>query len=105
MMKQVLLAIFCMVLLTACKHDVPFAYKMDIQQGNMIEPEDVAQVKVGMTQAQVDYLLGMPISRDTFKQHRWDYVYYLKKNHEPVEERHLTVFFDEHGVVSSVSTL
>lgn len=103
-MKQVLLSLVCLVLLTACKHDVPFAYKRDVQQGNVLEQADVDKVKVGMTQSQVANLLGMPISRDTFKQHRWDYVYYLKKNHEPVEQRHLTVFFDGSGVVEKIDS-
>jgi outer membrane protein assembly factor BamE len=101
-MKNLLLATLCLFLLTACKHDIPFAYKMDIQQGNMLEPEDVEQIKVGMSKAQVDHLLGMPISRDTFKQDRWDYVYYLRKNNEPVEQRHLTVYFDHEGLVERV---
>jgi outer membrane protein assembly factor BamE len=101
-MKNALLIILSLFLLTACKHDIPFAYKMDIQQGNMLEPEDVEQIKVGMSKAQVDHILGMPISRDTFKQDRWDYVYSLKKNHEPIEQRHLTLYFDRQGLVERI---
>ena len=102
-MKHVLLAGLCLVLLTACKHDVPFAYKMDIQQGNILKPEKVDQIKVGMTQTQVDEILGkLSISRDTFQQNRWDYVYYLKKNHKPVDEQRLTLYFNADGVVQRV---
>jgi outer membrane protein assembly factor BamE (lipoprotein component of BamABCDE complex) len=103
MMKKIFLAMIFMALLVSCKHSVPFAYKMDIQQGNMLEPGDVAKIKVGMRYTEVAQILGAPISRDTFKQDSWDYVYYFKRNHEPVEQRHLTVFFDSHGVVSAVS--
>jgi len=59
-MKNALLIILSLFLLTACQHDIPFAYKMDIQQGNMLDPEDVEQIKVGMSKAQVDHILGMP---------------------------------------------
>jgi len=104
-MKNLLLAALCLLLLTACQHDIPFAYKMDIQQGNMLEPEDVEQIKVGMSKAQVDQLLGMPISRDTFKHDRWDYVYSLKENHEPIEQRHLTLYFDHQGLVERIEGL
>lgn len=102
-MKHVLLSIFCLFFLSACQHYVPFAYKMDIQQGNTLKPEDVEKVKVGMTRSQVAQILGDPISRDTFEQNRWDYVYYLKQNHKPVVERHLTLYFNKKGEVSRVS--
>lgn len=101
-MKKVLLSTASLILLTACQHDVPFAYKMDIQQGNILPAEKVSQVKVGMTQAQVEQLLGAPISRDTFQQNRWDYVYYFKKNHKPVEEERLLVYFNGQGIVEKV---
>jgi outer membrane protein assembly factor BamE len=104
-MKHVLFFLLCLGLLTACQHDVPFAYKMDIQQGNILKPEKIKQVKVGMSQSEVDALLGAPISRDTFKQTRWNYVYYLKKNHEPVVERQVVIYFDDAGRVSRVEDL
>jgi outer membrane protein assembly factor BamE len=101
-MKKNFLSILCVLLLVACQTNVPFAYKMDIQQGNILEPEEVEQIQVGMTKSQVDELLGMPISRDTFKHDRWVFVYSLKKNHEPVELRHLTLYFDRQGTVERI---
>jgi outer membrane protein assembly factor BamE len=101
-MKHVLLSLCCLIFLVACQHDVPFAYKMDIQQGNVLPPEKVDQVKVGMSYLQVEALLGAPISRDSFEQARWDYVYYFKKNHKPIVERKVSVYFDENANVSRI---
>jgi len=73
---------------------VPFkAYRIDIQQGNAVTPEMVSKLKPGMTRAQVRFVLGTPLLVDTFRENRWDYVYYFEKPNEPRVYRHLAVFF------------
>jgi len=74
-------------------------YRIDIQQGNFLENDEVDQVTVGMTRSQVRYLLGTPIVGNAFQDSRWDYVYYLKRgrSREP-EQRHFTVYFEEDKV-------
>lgn len=104
-MKYVLLAALSVILLTACKHDVPFAYKMDVQQGNVLDPKKIDQIKVGMTRPEIEQVLGATISRDTFQQTRWDYVYYFKKNHKPLEERRLVMFFDGQNVLKKLENV
>src|SRR5690606_34826979 len=47
-------------------------YQMDIQQGNLLEEETIAQVEVGMTRSQVQFLLGTPTIADAFHRDRWD---------------------------------
>jgi outer membrane protein assembly factor BamE len=51
------------------------AYKIDIQQGNVLTQEMVAQLKPGQTREQVRFILGTPLLADIFHQQRWDYVY------------------------------
>ena len=70
-------------------------YRLPIQQGNFLEPRLVDKLEIGMTRAQVRYLLGTPMVPNTFDTDRWDYLYYLKKGrvHKPVQRR-LTVFFE-----------
>jgi outer membrane protein assembly factor BamE len=70
-------------------------YRMDIQQGNLLDPEQVEQVEVGMTRSQVRFLLGTPMVIDSFDANRWDYVYSLRRGHErKVTKQHLVVWFD-----------
>jgi outer membrane protein assembly factor BamE len=81
-------------LLVACLMQGACVYRMPIQQGNFLEPRLVDKLEIGMTRAQVRYLLGTPMVPATFDADRWDYVYYLRKGHirAPVHRR-LTVFF------------
>jgi outer membrane protein assembly factor BamE len=74
-------------------------YRMNIQQGNFLEPRALAQLQVGMTRSQVRYLLGTPMVPDAFDRDRWDYLYYLKKGRlRAPEQRHLIVYFQDDKV-------
>jgi outer membrane protein assembly factor BamE len=78
---------------TAC------VYRIDIQQGNLLEDKDIAQVEVGMTRSQVQFLLGTPMVSDSFHRDRWDYAYYLRKGRSPdVARRWVVVYFNNDRV-------
>ena len=70
-------------------------YKIDIQQGNFISQEMVAQLKPGMSKEQVRLALGTPLLTDIFRADRWDYVYLREKPGAKREQRKLTVFFED----------
>jgi len=75
-------------------------YRMEIQQGNHLSQENVAKLKRGMTKDQVRFLLGTPLLTDIFHADRWDYLYrYLPENSNEVEERRLTVVFENEQLV------
>lgn len=70
-------------------------FRMSVQQGNLLDPEDVAQIEVGMTRKQVQFLLGTPMVADTFHRDRWDYAYYNVIGRSPdVERRWFIVYFN-----------
>lgn len=74
-------------------------YRMDIQQGNLLDVEQIDQVEVGMTRSQVRFLLGTPMVIDSFNPDRWDYVYRLQRGHSrKIEKRHLVVWFESDKV-------
>ena len=70
-------------------------HKPDVQQGNILEPDMVAQVHTGLNKKQVVFLLGTPIIKDAFHPERWDYVYLLEEQGKPPVEKRVTVFFDK----------
>jgi outer membrane protein assembly factor BamE len=81
-------------LLAACNSFNP--YKIDVQQGNVLTQEMVAQLKPGQTREQVRFILGTPLLTDIFHQQRWDYVYsYRKGRSGEVETRQFSVYFDK----------
>lgn len=70
-------------------------YKVEIQQGNAVSQEMLARLKPGMTPSQVRFVLGTPLLVDPFRANRWDYVYRLAKGGKLVEERRVTVVFED----------
>ena len=75
---------------------LPKVYKIDIQQGNAISSEMLMKLKPGMTKAQVRFVLGTPLIRDTFHKERWDYVYVMRVKDIVIEKRHVVLnFVDE----------
>lgn len=90
--KLVLLAATAM--LAAC------VYRIDIQQGNLLEQDAVDQVEVGMSRSAVQFLLGTPMVADSFHQQRWDYPYYLRRGRSrDIVRRWLVVYFEGDRVV------
>ncbi len=75
------------------------SYKMDIRQGNVVTAEMLDKLKVGMSKAQVRYVLGTPLIHDVFHDNRWDYVYRLEQHRELVEQKRLTLYFEGDNLV------
>jgi outer membrane protein assembly factor BamE len=94
------------VLLASCSHmsDGKFStllepYKMDIRQGNAVTPEMRERLKFGMTRKQVHILLGTPLIADPFHANRWDYVYRYSHQGKLVEQKRLTLYFENDALV------
>lgn len=79
--------------------DLPFVYKMTVQQGNIITEDMVDALEPGMTKRQVRYLLGTPPLTDFFHADRWDYTYTLQRGHQDMEIKRLTLHFQEDALV------
>jgi outer membrane protein assembly factor BamE len=70
-------------------------YKINVQQGNYIKDDKVAQLKVGMTKRQVQYLMGSPIIQDAFHPDRWDYVFSFRNGKTNTTGRNnMSIYFD-----------
>jgi outer membrane protein assembly factor BamE len=74
-------------------------YRIDVQQGNLLDDEDIGQVEVGMTRSQVQFLLGTPMIADSFHRDRWDYAYYFRRGRsEDIVQRWVVVYFENDRV-------
>ena len=94
-MYRSLFAALCLALLAACGMRIPgiTPYRIDIQQGNFISQDMVAQLKAGMSKDQVRIALGTPLLTDVFHADRWDYVYWREAPDGKRESRRLAIFF------------
>ncbi|MDQ3185321.1 MAG: outer membrane protein assembly factor BamE [Pseudomonadota bacterium] len=98
-MRAKIPTLLVLLLLAGCSSVPSLLYKIEIQQGNLITQELVDKLKPGMTRAQVRFVLGSPLISDAFHHNRWDYVYRLEQRGALVEQRHLTVFFEDDKLV------
>lgn len=74
-------------------------HRIDVQQGNAVEAAQADRVREGMTRRQVRFLLGTPLIADTFRDDRWEYVYFFKPGRGTEERRRLSVFFADDVVI------
>ena len=82
------------LLVAACGALSP--YRMEIQQGNYVTQDMVAQLKPGLTRDQVRFVMGTPLVSDIFHEERWDYVFVRQRaNSQDIEQRRIAVFFED----------
>ena len=102
---SILILLASLVCMTGCTMVRGFTlrpYRINIQQGNYLEEDEVDRIEPGMTRSQVRFLLGTPMIDDPFHRDRWDYVYYLRIGREPASfKRWVTIVFED-GLVAEI---
>ena len=98
-MRARIFTLAVLLLLAGCSSVPSLLYKIEIQQGNVITQEMVNKLKPGMTRSQVRFALGSPMISDAFHENRWDYLYRFEQRGQLVEQRKLTVFFENDQLV------
>ena len=85
--------------LMACTHEgtfkLPGVYRIDIQQGSIIDSEMLARLKPGMDKNQVQFIMGTPPLVDPFHTDRWEYLYTFSKGGQQRKQRHITLHFED----------
>jgi len=88
-MRKILITSIMLFLTSACS-----VYKIDIRQGNVLEPKSIDKLKVGMTKQQVLFIMGDPLLKDPFHTSRWDYVHMLTPGGGKTLRKQFTLYFD-----------
>jgi outer membrane protein assembly factor BamE len=92
-MRIVIIALAALLLNACSWSNFPFLYKPNIQQGNVIEESHVAQLKTGMNQDEVNYLLGTPVLINIINPSETQYVYTMKVGKGAMHEQKLLLTF------------
>lgn len=93
-------ALLAFLLLAGCSFLPHLLYRIDVQQGNVVTDEMVEKLKPGMTKSQVLFVMGSPLIVDAFRDNRWDYVYLFREKGDLVEQKRLTIFFEDDVLVN-----
>lgn len=79
-------------------------YRLDIPQGNRIEPQKLSQLKLGMTRTQVEFLLGNSVINDQYHAHQSHYVYYLFDGEKKTTElKSMILSYDDSDVLIDIN--
>jgi outer membrane protein assembly factor BamE len=93
------LALLLCIGVTACSGKIPGAYRIPIQQGNVVTVQMLQELKLGMDKRKVRFILGTPLVIDAFHQDRWDYYYsYQPGSGDRVQQR-ASVYFEDDRLV------
>lgn len=93
MQKRLIYLLVCATLSTGgCSYFRP--HRIDIQQGNVITQDMVDQLQPGMDKRKILLVMGSPLVQDVFHADRWDYVYELYQAGELVQEKQVTLYFE-----------
>lgn len=96
MTKRLTISVLLALALSACG----IVYKQDIQQGNVLNEDDVAELNIGMTKRQVMVLLGSPSVQSPFHDDRWDYMNTFAPRSRNTVKRVLTLRFENDRLAS-----
>jgi len=88
------LLIASLFLLTSCS-----LYRVDVRQGNELEDDNIALLKVGMNKKQVIFLMGNPLLTDPFHKNRWDFIHTHRDGYQKTRRQVLTLYFEDGKVI------
>ena len=74
---------------------LPGVYRIDVQQGNIVEQKMLDRLKPGMDKNQVRFIMGTPAVEDPFHKDRWDYIYTVAEGGGQRKQQHITIFFED----------
>ena len=94
------LSLAAFVTLAGCS--VPGVYKVDIQQGNVITQDMINQLRPGMTEQQVRFIMGTSLISDTFNPRRWDYLYSMEPGRQERRQERISLIFNEQGLLTGL---
>ncbi|PSJ80179.1 outer membrane protein assembly factor BamE [Neisseria iguanae] len=104
MNKTLCLAMAALLGLAACSAErvslFP-SYKLQVVQGNELDPRAVVSLQPGMSRDQVQLLLGTPLLQDAFHANRWDYTFNTSRNGVIKDQSNLTLYFENNALVKA----
>lgn len=97
MMKKNIIILALLLILCGCIR----VHKMDVEQGNIITPEMISQLHIGMSEEHTEEIMGTPMVVNTFNDNRKEYVYTYKPGYGELQEKMVILTF-RNGVLKTI---
>ncbi|MGZ5013749.1 MAG: outer membrane protein assembly factor BamE [Methylobacter sp.] len=97
-----ILAVAASLTLSSCTtilNNLPGVYRVDVQQGNIVDQGMIDQLRPNMNKRQVLYIMGSPMLTDFFHQRRWDYLYSAQIEGGDRQQKRISLFFDNDQLI------
>ena len=99
---RLILVLLSVLVVSACESWLPDAHRPDYTLGNVIKPDALEKIQLGMNKSEIKSILGSPMLTDPFHANRWDYIYrYLPRGRstEVLIESRVTLYFEDDVLV------
>lgn len=95
-LRNFLLSLILVTLITGCH----LIFHPDVEQGNLIKPEQIAALHTGMDKQQVEQLLGYPVAVNMYQDNHLVYVYTLVPGRGKTVKKQLIINLVNNEVIS-----
>ncbi len=96
-------ALFLALTLGACAF--PGVFQIDVQQGNIVDHEDLDRLVPTMTRSDVHQLLGTPIVVSSFDTNREHYIYTFQRSGGEIKRQRITIFYEDNRYLRHEASL
>lgn len=95
MQKAFVLPILAIITVIHTGCSFPGVHRIDVQQGNIVDREDLDALGPTMTRTDVQDLLGTPITVSTFNPDREHYLYTFQENGGEIKRQRVTIYYQD----------
>ncbi|MXP56616.1 outer membrane protein assembly factor BamE [Pantoea sp. Mhis] len=100
--KFTITVIICLIIMNGCSIFEHIIYNPSVSEGNYLVIQDWNKIHIGMTQQQVEYVLGTPMMHNPFGSNIWYYIYRYVSVHKHVKQQSLILTFNNKDILVNI---
>ena len=95
LLKTIFISLFIFVLNSCSYNFFDSFYKVSVPQGSIVTEKMIEKLEVGLTEAQVKYIMGSPTLNDGLNPDIWVYIGTLRIGSTYEYNNHFTLYFQD----------
>ena len=99
LLKTILISLFIFILNGCSYNFFDNFYKVSVPQGSIVTDKMIEKLEVGLTEAQVRYIMGSPTLNDGLNPDVWVYIGTLRVGSNYYYNNHFTLYFENKKLV------